>query len=376
MKHPVFRKIIFQIFIVAAFCFLTGCAATVWEKPDNLDTYMEANFKYMKVNGMAALVVKNDSIVWTGCYGFADKEKGRPVTPDTPFMIASISKTVVVTAVMQLEEKGILSLKDDINEYLPFSVRNPKHPDRSITAEMLLTHTSSIRDYSPMYNGFYTLEGGGESPIPLGEYLQSYLTKDSTYYTKKSYYGHQPGSKKKYSNVASALAGYLVECISGIPFDQYCEDHIFKPLGMHHTGFRIADFEPDVLAIPYDSKNRPLPHYSYPTYPDGALRTSVNDFSRFVRAYLNGGLYEQTRILEEKTIDRILTPNRQGQGLIWYRTENLMGHSGGDPGVTTYMFIDVDQELGVILFLNKELGIFKGIVPYIICMRLIERFSN
>ena len=129
--------------------------------------------KEAKVPGLAAAVVKKDKVLWTSAYGWANREQKIPVTNDTLFQVASVSKPVLACAVMQLVEQGKLSLEADVNEILPFYVRNPKHPKIPITLKHLLTHTYSIRDNWNLLED--TWVKNGDFPKSLGESLARQL---------------------------------------------------------------------------------------------------------------------------------------------------------------------------------------------------------
>ena len=142
--------------------------------------------KEAKVPGLAAAVVKKDKVLWTGAYGWANREEKIPVTNDTFFQIASVSKPVTACAVMQLVEQGKLSLDADVNEVLSFPVRNPRHLEVPITLK-LVTHTSGIRDNWNLLEN--TWVKNGDFPKPLGESLAAYLQPKGEYYNaKKSFY--------------------------------------------------------------------------------------------------------------------------------------------------------------------------------------------
>jgi len=111
-----------------------------------LDNYIQYNMANQYIPGLSACIVKEGQIRWTGTYGMANIEQNIPVDTSTLFMLASVSKTVTVTAFMQLWEEGSFGLDEDINQYLPFEVRHPVDSLAPITFRMLCTHTSSIRD--------------------------------------------------------------------------------------------------------------------------------------------------------------------------------------------------------------------------------------
>lgn len=315
-----------------------------------------------KLPGLSAAIVRGDEVVWAHGYGYANLWRDEPVRPNTLFMLASVSKTVIATAVMQAVERGSFSLDDDVDSILPFPVRTPTHPNRPITVRHLLTHTSSIRDRWPVWDDLYA---EGDSPIPLGTFLEGYLVPGGDDYRPANFYDTKPGARYRYSNVGAALAAFLVEAASGAGFDAWCETNIFQPLGMDRAGWHLADVPADEVAMPYRwSADRDrfvaCGQYGYPDYPDGALRTTAPQIARHLGMMMNGGTWNGARVLDRETVREILRSQNpdtfEGQGLIWYRTHSggrrLIGHDGGDRGVATVAFYDRDEDVGVVVLAN------------------------
>jgi CubicO group peptidase (beta-lactamase class C family) len=333
----------------------------------SLDSFFVSLISTNHIPGLAACIVKKDSIVWQGYYGYADISKNKPVTDSTIFMLASVSKTITGTALMQLYEQGKFKLDDSVNAYLPFQVRNPKFPDTPITFRMLMLHASSIQDnWNAM--PYYT----GDPKMGLDRYLREYLTPGGQYYSPSSnFYSYAPGITWNYSNIGVALAGYLVEVISGVPFDKYCTDHIFSPLRMTRTAWFLKDLDTILIARPYAySSGRYSDYglYGYSDYPDGQLRTTVTSLAKFLVANMNWGNLKGMRLLDSSTVRLMRTvyiPIVSGyedqQGLIWYKElwsgHGLWGHTGGDNGVTTQMWISENDTTGVISLANTNLSI-------------------
>lgn len=323
----------------------------------NIDSFIEAQMDLGHVAGLSACIVKEPGRVWTGAYGTADFDLGAEVHIETLFMLASISKVVTATALMQLWEDGAFGLDDDVNDYLPFTVSNPSYPGVPLTFRMLLTHTSSIQDnwsVMPYYPG--------DSPVPLGDYLADYLVPGGGLYDPvANFYGWEPGTGWGYCNIAIALVGYLVEVLSGQTFPEYCQQEIFAPLGMSETAWHLADLDESHIAMPYwwnGQDHEPYGHYGYTDYPSGQLRTSVDQLGQFLLAYVHGGEWNNTRLLESATVDSILSPQIPDidptQGLVWYQNGPAWGHNGGDQGVSTNMYFIREMMLGVIVLNNGE----------------------
>lgn len=315
-----------------------------------------------RLPGISAAVVRGDEVVWARGYGHANLWRREPVRQGTLFMLASISKTVIATAVMQAVERSLFGLDDDVNDILPFSVRTPEHPRRAITVRQLLTHTSSIRDRWAVWDDLYA---DGDSPIPLGTFLEGYLVPGGEDYRRTNFYEVRPGSRYRYSNIGASLAAFLVEAASGAGFDAWCGSNVFEPLGMDRAGWHLADVPAMDVAMPYrwsEPKGRYVAYgqYGYPDYPDGALRTTAPQLARHLGMMMNGGVWNGTRVLERVTVREMLRSQipdtTYGQGLLWYRTRSrgrtLIGHNGGDQGVATVAFYDRDDDVGVVVLAN------------------------
>jgi CubicO group peptidase (beta-lactamase class C family) len=309
------------------------------------------------------------------------------MTPDTIINIASVSKTVTACAVMQLWEKRKLGLDEDIGRYLPFPVRNPLHATRAITARHLLAHTSSIAD-GPAYAQSYSC---GPSIPALGDWLREYLRPRGRYYNRENFQPWPPGERFEYSNVGFGLLGYVVEAVCGRSFSNYCRREIFQSLGIASTSVGAAEVSSRQQAIPYTIATDGQPRgrvvrndngaatkwngtlyianclYRFPNFPDGLVRTSVRDFSRFISAVLGSGSFEGHRILQPGTSARMFEgqfPNALRpsvwpavQGLAWYAvrlpdSRLIWMHTGADPGVTTVAMCYPPQRSAVLLFAN------------------------
>ena len=330
-----------------------------------LDSYIKAQLARAHMPGLSAAIVKNGRVVWTGAYGYSRFNSKEPVTSETLFELASVSKTVIATAVMQLWEDGQLDLDADINDYLPFRVANPLFTELPITTRMLMAHTSSIVDDSLVFLKEY---GRGDPTIPLGQFLLDYLSPGGAYYDPELNYSQAaPGTVWSYSNFGASLAAYLVEAITGISFDEYCNTRIFQPLGMTETSYRFADLDLSHMAMPYGysdhtGRYHPYGFYGCPLYPAGWVITSAPQLARHLVSFIQYGELEGVRILQTETVEemrRIQYPDIAPDfGLFWYSKNlqgwELMGHNGGNYGVSTEMFFRLEDGVGVIILMNGD----------------------
>lgn len=361
-------RIIAVLFIIAVLLGIFGLVLDLqlYLKPmsSDLDIAVEEQLKAAKLPGVAMVAIKDNQVVFAKGYGLANIEENRPVTPDTVFQIASVSKLVTATTLMRLHEQGKFGLDDDINAYLPFSVRNPAYPDTPITFRMLLAHTSSIAD-GPSYNETYTIGKSEDPELALGDYLNGYFTPGGDYFNaKKNFSKNAPGTVYEYSNVGFGLVGYLAERIAGKPFDQVCQEEVFAPLGMTSSTWYYSDVDKSTWAMPYSYNilrrtYSPVGAYSFATIPDGALKTSANDFARFLTPFINDGrTMEGQPYLRSETVAEMLRvqypDSGATNGLAWEINLNKSNslHTGSDPGISTIAVISPSKHLGLIAFFN------------------------
>ena len=336
-----------------------------------------------RLPGLSAAVVRDAEVVWSRAWGMANIAAGRRVTPDTLFMLASVSKTVVATAVLQAIEDGLFDLDTEVNDVLPFPVRHPVHPNRALTVRQLLTHTSSIRDNWNLLIDSYV---AGDAEMELGRFLRRYLAPSGADLAPNNYYAFGPGRSYRYANVGASLAAYLVEAAAGIGFATWCERRIFAPLGMNRAGWHLAGLPRRDIAMPYGwagARNEYVPYgqYGYPDYPDGALRTTASQLARHLAMVMNDGSWHGHRLLSKETVRELRrdqVPDLEpGQSLMWFQMQRkgrtLFGHDGGDDGVATVCFFDPDADVGVVALANGNWRTVKGqFALYLIMDRLFE----
>jgi CubicO group peptidase (beta-lactamase class C family) len=249
------------------------------------------------VAGAVVAVVVGDRVVFSKGYGYADVDARRKVDPEkTLFRIASISKLFTWTAVMQQIEEGKLDLDTDVNTYLK-ELKIPATFEQPITLRHLLTHTPGFEDY------VVGLFGREPDSRALADVLRAQLPLRV----------RPPGVLSSYSNHGTALAGYAVACVSGIPWEDYVEKRILTPLGMAHTLVRQpaeADLPADLSTGYKWEKGRfeAKPFEYVPAAPAGCMSTTAADIARFMIAHLNDGRYGEARILKPETARRMREP--------------------------------------------------------------------
>jgi CubicO group peptidase (beta-lactamase class C family) len=328
------------------------------------DAYLLNRMNLGKMPGSSLVVIKDGHWVYDRSLGQANIATSTSPGQETIYMLASISKTMIGTAIMQLWEKGLVDLEADINDYLPFQVVHPQHPTDMITVRMLVTHTASIQDN---WNVMIPLYVYGDSPISLDSFMKEYYLPGGDYYSASdNFYAYAPGAQSNYSNMATTLAAYIVERVSGDLFSHYCDTAIFDKLCMENTSFLLAGIaDTTKIARPYSWYMGSYVDnglYGYPDYPDGQLRTTIKGLARFMTAYMQGGEFEGNRILDSSTVAYMLhqqTSVAWNQGIIFYaglssNGDTLWGHNGGDAGVSTAMYFSPGKKTGAIILTNGE----------------------
>lgn len=342
------------------------------QTPDSLDVYIKNSMHNHYIPGLSAVIIKQGKIVYANGFGFANIENNFPFTPNTVNAeIASISKTITATALMQLWEQHKFNLDEAINNYLPFKVTNPYFPDVPITFRMLLAHTSSLSTkYEATYDNFNFVK----NPLPtLGKFLFDFLDPEGSLYVDSlCFHKYKPGKKWSYNGTGYALIGYLVEQISGKPFDEYCNANIFEPLCMNQTAWHFNKLDTNIISHPYqysfekDNFDK-IGFYEYPSYPEGQLKSNAIDLAKFLWMSFNGGSIGDTHILKSETINLMHTIQiaiadtnyvKAYYGLGWATTKinglDYWGHPGRDYCIATNMAYRPADSIGVILLTNGE----------------------
>lgn len=310
-----------------------------------------------RIPGLSALLVLENRVLWAGNYGFADTKRQLPVTEETIFLTASVSKVVTATLAMQLVEEYQLDLDANINQYLPFGISSVHCPQVPITARMLLSHTSGIRDNDDLDVYFW-----GEDPtLPLGQFVWNYF--NGVYQEEKaSFFAAAPGEHHEYSNIGFALLGYLVECVAGIPFPICSRERLFAPLGMQASGWMLGEIDLSRKARPYDPKGQPYAHYTFADYPDGQLLTTAQDLAALLLVYTGRGVSRRVPVLQASTLAMMMQPQfpevseetTMGFYFDTQKKRRLLGHDGGEFGASTAMFYDPETLVGAIVLTNGE----------------------
>ena len=308
-------------------------------------------------------LVKNGEITYKKAFGEANLEKGINATTKHQYMIGSVSKLFTGAAIMQLVEKGEIKLEAVINEYLPFKVRNPKYPQIPITIKMLLTHTSSFAVRRSLQRELYV---DGDSEMSLKEVVHKFFDENGEFYRKDNFEEFAPGEKWDYRNWNYVLLGYIIERVTGMQYSEYSYKNILEPLEMHSSKWFLKELDLEDLAVHYQPTESggqsPINYYGWPGYPDGQLRSNVEEMSNFLIMYLNDGEFRGKRILSNDSISRVFATNEyedltgevfKGIGLTWFVNagyKSVFSHGGSPAGTRIEVLIDKESNSGLVFY--------------------------
>lgn len=338
----------------------------------SIDSFIQRKMKETGIVGLGAAIIVNKKLVWSNGYGYANKENGKPFTTNTIMNIGSTAKNFTGVCIMKAVEEKKLSLDEDINKYLPFTVINPYYPNEKITLRNLASHTSSLADRYPFYTDTYNYTAGAVEE--LGSFLKNYFEPSGKYYSMENFLNKKPGTYYEYSNIPVALAGYIVEIVTGKKLPEYGKQIIFKPLKMKNTGWSLSQINLANHTKLYEKKGDTLvtiPLYTFPTYPEGGVRTSVLELAKYFSTLLNDGEYNGIKILKKESVKEMqrfqfnelnkpenINVTKLNSGILWATKlgATRIGHNGSDPGVRVFMLSELSKEIGVVLFINTSLS--------------------
>jgi CubicO group peptidase (beta-lactamase class C family) len=319
------------------------------------------------------VVVKNDQVVYSQAFGFADGPRNIKATPDTIYHWWSMTKIPTAIAVMQLQEQGILNIDDLVAKHLPwFEVNYPSDSSEPLTIRHLLQHSSGLPDTVPAMIGWVHYDDATRNQT---EVVKKYLPEFNTL-------KFEPGTQAVYSNLNYMVLGAVMEAVSGQPYESYISEHILQPLGMSQTSFVYFPLMVDQAA----AGSQPVVHFYTPLLPamldakslvrerDGKLLWMnrfyieatpstgligpASDVAKFMQMYLNHGTLDGQQILSPESIAMLTeTTPIDNRGLGWYvgesNGERYIDHAGGGAGFATMMRLYPESNLGIVVLVNS-----------------------
>ena len=326
---------------------LAEADVTAW-----LDGYMPYALRSGDIAGAVVTVVKDGQVIAARGYGYADIAKRKPVDPATTlFRPGSTSKLVTWTAVMQQVEAGKLDLDRDVNAYIDFRI--PPRNGRPVTLRQIMTHTGGFEEVSKN-----VIVYDPKIQAPLDVYLKDWVPTRI----------FDAGTTPDYSNWATALAGYIVQRVSGVPFDDYVERRIFAPLGMRMSSFRqpLPKALQPYMATGYERASEPAKSFEFVgPAPAGSLSSTGLDMARFMISHLDKarGLLkpETAAMMHDSPLDKVdptsLIPplNRMELGFFQTNTNGrrVIAHLGDTNEFHTSMHLFMDENVGFYVSFNS-----------------------
>lgn len=328
-----------------------------------LEALVGQKMEELQVPGVALAIVKDGALQYAKGFGVTELDTQQAVTPDSIFHLASVSKTVVGVAVMQLVEEGKIDLDVPVSDYLPYFTVDDPAADQ-VTVKQLLTHTSGLPNVEDWITEYRYKEQRYDEQA-LEDQVRSLATV---------WLLNRPGEEFSYSNNGFAVLGDLIAKVSGQSFEEYMTEYLFAPLGMDHSTFAHFDSDPELMATPhlYDYQSNveisDFFPYSRSYAPGSAMDASLNDLAHFATALLNQGELDGVRILDAETLDAMWTPQvatgmdqylgsmMYDYGLGWWLGEvaghRTVGGHGADAGFQTALILLPDDAAAVIALVN------------------------
>lgn len=335
---------------------LTGTCAALEDSDsakgleNELDRIIEEFLKTYKVPGLAAGVVKRGVPVYVKGFGIADPETQAPVTARSLFHLASVSKTFVAAAIMQLAEGGKIDLDAPVVEYLPYFKLDDERA-AEITVRQMLSHTSGMPDVKD-----YHWDKPEYDEKALERYVRSLKDRKLTWL---------PGKRWYYSNMAYEVLGDVIAKVSGRPFETYVRERILEPLEMRQSTFLLKETDPKLRTTPHVRGQVPTVSDVYPYHrahaPSSTLHSNVEEMCNWIIAHCNRGEFKGRRILSEDSHKEMWKPHAKvpgkgRMGLGWFLAESPYGtrvlHGGRDVGFRSHVTILPEKDGGLVILIN------------------------
>ena len=355
------RKHVYFLLLLAVVLMSSCSGYNLNKRAARFEKEMVSFREKMENIGMSVVFVRQNQIVYVHHFGVKNVETQEPIGDETMFRIASISKSFTATSLMQLVEKGVVTLDTDVSELAGFPIRNPKYPDTVITLEMLMSHTSSLNDSE----GYFTLD---------------VINPETNLDCANCYNDYEPGHGYEYCNLNFNLCGEFLERLSGERFDQYVVHHVLNPLGLY-GGYCVDSLDRSRFASLYQwdgeqfecvddeayaPRSERIKNYRFgydaPLFsPTGGMKLSAISLAKYMLMHMNYGITpDSVRIISEASSKNMQTPRSDDEhyGLALWKTDEysegvvLTGHTGGAYGMRSAMFFHPEEKYGFVVISN------------------------
>ena len=328
------------------------------EKAALFDTWITTQMAGQGLPGMSVGLVHDGQLVWAKGYGFSDTEKKTPATPATIYRMASVTKTLTATAILQLRDAGMLVLDDPVSKYLPwFRVSSHFSDAPAITIRHLLTHSSGLPREAAF--PYWT-----DNQFPTLEQIKATLPSQEVIFPTET--------RWKYSNLGFALAGEVIAAVSGETYEHYVHTHILEPLGMADSSIILPETQRSRLATGYGPRQPDGSRVTRPftdcrgITPAANLSSTVEDLAKYLAFQMGDGTVNGKVILKASTLREmhrvqwIQKDWQSGWGLGFSVThvggKDYVGHIGILSGYRTAISFLPEERTGVIVLSNADDG--------------------
>lgn len=340
------------LFALFALISLVFCPGSVLSKQNHvlnsetIDAFVSSEMESGNIPGLSLAIVKGERVLHLRGYGKAGPGKGE-VTPQTPFILGSVSKSFTGLAIMQLVENQLLSLDDQVIKILPWFRMGSQDEGDAMTIAHLLNHTSGI----PAYD---SNDSGMESGRSIEERIRI---------MNNSELKSPPGEKYEYANLNYDILGLIIQEISGLSYQNYITQNIFQPLEMTRSFISLDEAEKEGLATgyrPWFGILQPIDiNYGMSALPSGYIISSAEDMTHYLMLFLNGGKYKDITLLSEKGV--LETQNAIGDtnyGAGWFSGSYYKWHTGEIANYNAYICTIPSEQLGIVMLSNtNDIGI-------------------
>lgn len=353
------------LFLILALIPVWAACAGLPEDFSEIDQQVDVYFQKSKTVGGSLVIAKNGRIVYQRDYGYSNKSNKTPVTENTYFRIASVTKMVSAIGIMQLNEQGLVDLDQDISKYFGYEIANPYHPNIPITLRQCMSHTTSLSQ-----NGGYSFESR-----TIHDLLAKELRRRSNFTKEK------PGDHYSYSNFGAGLMGSIMEAVTGVSINHYMTDHVFKPLQIDAAYSASLLAEPEHIASQYQNGklHKGASKYLADEYEDfadperhyritvGGLFIRSRDLAKIASLLCGDGSYGGVRLLNKESVEwmrmdqRDLKASVTGEspyGLCMNRVDSLVqgrmiyGHQGMSNGSMSNVYFDPETQFVFVMLTN------------------------
>ncbi|MEK6782618.1 MAG: serine hydrolase [Bacteroidota bacterium] len=318
-----------------------------------IDTYLHEVVDRQQIPGLTLAATRNDTVVYAGAFGLRNVTTKEPMKTANVFHWASVSKTFVATAVMQLAEQGKINLDDKLIAYLPYFKQKDENY-KYITIRQMLNHTSGIGDVED-----YEWDKPQNDEAAPERFVRG-LENDKMLFA--------PGSDWSYSNTAFEILGVVITKVSGMPFETYVRKNILDPLGMEHSSFIYPEIPDSLRVTGHLWAAKPIVSKVYPYNkihaPSSTMNSNVLEMTHYAMANLHRGKYKNNQILSNSSYNLLWTnsvnlKDKPAVGVSWFLDEHkglkTVSHSGGDTGFRCFLLLVPEKNISVMVACNYEL---------------------